>query len=175
MAGRSRVPPGLAWPVRRKAQLWSERWQAPEQRLKSLESTIRDEGAILAHGSAYDRWDLEVRGGLLAAVRLLMTVEEHGAGRQMFRFHLTPRYTPAALVAFLPPALLAVAAALDQAWAVSVILSVIFAFLAAYSFFECASATAVLLRALRREGADRPIQADQPVTGAVAVPSPPSS
>lgn len=155
MAGRSRVPPGLGWPVPRHLQLWSEKWHTSEQRLSSLESAIREEGGILAHGGPYDRWDLEVRGGLLAAVRLLTTVEEHGAGRQLFRFRLVPRSTPVALAAVLPQGILVAGAVLDKAWLAAALLSVAFIFLAAYSFVECASAMAVLLRALRREGVGR--------------------
>ena len=30
-------------------------------------------------GGDYDRWDLEIRGGLLGSLRTRMAIEEHGA------------------------------------------------------------------------------------------------
>jgi hypothetical protein len=50
-------------------------------------------GAIVASGGDYDRWDLEVRGGLLGSGRVRLAVEEHGSGGQLVRLHWWPRYT----------------------------------------------------------------------------------
>lgn len=80
LPGKPRVPRVLAWPVRKKLSYWSEEWQVPEQRLKRLESAICERGVMLVRGGNYDRWDFEVRTGLLGAARLLLTVEEHGDG-----------------------------------------------------------------------------------------------
>ena len=82
---------GWAWPWARTRQLWSEQWQCPLARLQAIEETLRAEGTTSFRGGNYDRWDLEVRGGLLGAVRLLATTEEHGAGRQLVRFRLWPK------------------------------------------------------------------------------------
>ena len=54
---------------------------------------LRTAGRRVARGSAWDRWDLEVSGGLLGGARVRMAVEEHGAGRQLIRFNAWPRWS----------------------------------------------------------------------------------
>jgi GT2 family glycosyltransferase len=152
----SRTSPGLAWPLTRKAQIWSEQWQAPERLLKNLESAIREEAGVLVRGGDYDRWDLELRRGSLAAVRLYMTVEEHGAGRQMFRFRLSPYYTAVARMVVLPPTALAAAAAVDHAWTVTVILVALSIYATALALLQCGSAMAILKKVLQRQGVMQP-------------------
>jgi hypothetical protein len=46
-------------------------------------------------GSETDRWDLHAHLGPLGAARLRATVEEHGHGRQLLRFRIWPRWSPA--------------------------------------------------------------------------------
>src|SRR2546425_588871 len=67
-----RGAPGLSLPRPRTAAIWTEQWQDPTARLQSLEAALRVSGASVLLGGDYDRWDLEVRGGLLGAVRILM-------------------------------------------------------------------------------------------------------
>ncbi len=149
---RKRGLGGLAWPLPRKGQLWSEEWEAPEQKLKGLELAIREQGRPFVRGGDYDPWDLEMKGGFLATVRLLMTVEEHGGGRQMYRFRLMPRYTGVAPIVFLPLAGLAAAAAIDQAWAAAGILAGLCAFIGIWWGMGCGAAMAVLKKALKMKG-----------------------
>ncbi len=89
--------PLLELPRRCVVSLWSERWRSAEERLSSLEATLRVFGLPLRRGGDFDAWDLEVRGGTLGAVRLLMAVEEHGAGRQFVRVRVWPRCSPVGL------------------------------------------------------------------------------
>jgi hypothetical protein len=77
--------------------VWHESWQSNEHRLETMERTLRANGARVARGGAFDRWDLEVRGGHLGAARLRMTIEEHGSGKQMARFRVWPRWSAGAL------------------------------------------------------------------------------
>ena len=73
-------------------------------------------GARVSDGGPYDRWDLEVAGGALARARLLIAVEDHGAGTQYVRFGIWPKCSAAGLsvIAFL--AALTGAAATSAAW-----------------------------------------------------------
>jgi GT2 family glycosyltransferase len=93
----------FSFPRPRDIKRWTETWQSSASRLAALESQLRSSGVIVARGGAYDRWDLEVRRSFIGAVRVRMGIEEHGAGRQLVRVHLTPRYSRAApsLVALL--------------------------------------------------------------------------
>ena len=103
--------------------LWSERWQAAEERLQLLEATLRTEGAVVLRGGAYDRWDLEVRGGFVGATRTQMVIEEHGAGQQYIRFRFWPRCSTAWVVATILFAFLCDWAAFDHAWLASAVLA----------------------------------------------------
>ena len=139
----------LAFPWPRTFRLWSERWQVAEERLQSLEAALRRSGAVVLRGGHYDRWDLEVRGGTLNAVRILMAIEEHGGGRQLVRFRLWPRCSPGGLILILLFGILVTWAALDRAWIASAILGVVTLMLTLRTLQECASATAAVLHVLQ--------------------------
>ncbi len=111
----------LPWPWSFTA--WSERWRAPAERLSALEAALRARGFVVLRGGHFDRWDLEVRGGVLGAARLLMATEEHGAGRQLVRFRVWPHLS--ALTAGSVAGLVGIAsiAAGDGAWLVAAVLA----------------------------------------------------
>ena len=69
-------------------------WQAPTRWLETLEEALRPTGVPPLRGGDFDRWDLEVPGGISGSCRLRMAVEEHGAGRQLVRFRCWPRPAP---------------------------------------------------------------------------------
>lgn len=83
--------PGFALPAPRRREVWSESWQAPEERVRSLGARLRDGGARVRVGGGCDRWDLQVCGGALGGARLRTMVEEHGGGRQLWRCRIWPR------------------------------------------------------------------------------------
>ena len=145
---RLRGASALQLPRPRMSIVWSECWQAPAERLQSMEVALRALGACVRRGGDYDRWDLEVRGGILGTVRTLMAIEEHGAGRQLVRFRSWPRCTANRLALVLLFAILSTAAALDHAWAASIILGMVALLLALRTLQECASAMAIMLRVL---------------------------
>jgi glycosyltransferase involved in cell wall biosynthesis len=83
----------LVLPWRRTVSVWHERWRSAEERLAELERRLRAGGLVVLRGGSYDRWDLELRGGTLGGARLRMTIEEHGAGKQMARYCAWPAWT----------------------------------------------------------------------------------
>ena len=87
----------FAAPLPRVFSEWTEAWQSGEDRLTEIEERLRADGAIVARGGVYDRWDLQARHGFTGAVRIRIGIEEHGAGRQLVRLQLTPRYSRAAI------------------------------------------------------------------------------
>ena len=110
--------------------VWSEHWEAPENRLRAVEAGLVASGASVVPGSDYDRWDLEVRAGALGGARLIMGVEEHGAGKQLERVRWWPRCsTPALALVFMLGAL-ALGAGVDSAWFAAVGLGLAAALLA---------------------------------------------
>jgi len=141
--------PWFSLPRRRTSAVWTERWQDPVARLQCLEITMRHGGGVVVHGGEYDRWDLEVQGGLLGASRMLMAVEDHGAGTQFVRFRSWPRFSRVAVVLTLFFALLSAGAAGDREWSAAVILGTITALLTLRTLEEAAGAEAVILRAIK--------------------------
>jgi hypothetical protein len=143
----------LALPVRRTWSRWSEEWQPAERWLDEIEWWSWEGGAVLHRGDEFRRFDLEVRGGLLGRVRLLLALEEHGAGRQVVRARLWPVWSGAASrVAVLMALLLAAghwyhapSSAMVALWAVA-------GFLVIRGVQEAALAMGTMTRALKRLG-----------------------
>ena len=121
-------------------------------RLQAIEETLKVEGTSGARGGDYDRWDLEVRGGLFGAARLLATTEEHGAGRQLVRFRLWPKYSVQGLVLILLFIALATGAALDHAWYPAIALVLVAVLPACRMLQECAGAMATVQHVLKQVG-----------------------
>jgi GT2 family glycosyltransferase len=173
---RRRGMRGLALPWPQACTIWSERWQASDERLRSVEAALRAAGAVVLRGGDYDRCDLEVRGGMLGAARMCLALEDHDGGRQLVRFRTWPRCSPTGLTLPLLFAALSTGAALDRAWVACAILSATALPLALLTLQECAAATATLIRALRAAGEGEPdarlAAQDRQATGPVdALPS----
>ncbi len=99
-----------------KPTLWFEHWQDPAALLNGVSDTLRSDGIPCYAGGDYDSWDLEVRSGLLGSARLNMTVEEHGGGKQLFRFRIRPRLAHWGLRLAGLFGVIAILATLDAAW-----------------------------------------------------------
>jgi GT2 family glycosyltransferase len=136
----------LPWPWPRTFTAHSEKWQDPLSWLESLESSIKGLRNVVRRGGDFDRWDLELRGGLLGCVRLLMAVEEHGGGKQFVRFRTWPRCSAVGVVLPLFFAILSACAALSQAWIACAVLNVVAFLFMMLIYKECASAMATVLR-----------------------------
>lgn len=140
--------PHFAFPRPRTSTIWSECWQAPEERLASLETALRGRGAVVRRGGDFDRWDLEVWGGLYGSVQTRMAIEEHGGGKQLVRCRSWPRFSRLGPIMTLLFVVLATVAAIDQAWLASAALGAGAGLLAFLAFEDCAAATASLLHVL---------------------------
>ncbi len=129
---------------RRQVALWSEAWRAPAERLRALESRLRDAGIAVFHGGVFDRFDLEARAGVLGSGRLLMAVEEHGGGRQLVRERTWWR--PGRFALWLSGALAALAAgaSLDAAWPAALVLAGAALAVGLRTLSECAAAREAL-------------------------------
>jgi len=136
----------IPWP--RTLSVWSEQWQDPLAWMQSLEESLKGLRTRVLRGGDYDRWDLELRGGLMGATRLLMAVEEHGGGKQLVRFRAWPRLAPVGLGLTLLFAALAAAAALDQAWITCILLDSFALLLLLTMFRESAATMGAVLRVI---------------------------
>jgi O-antigen biosynthesis protein len=141
---------GLSLRRRHTFSTWTEQWQAPEQRLSGLERAVRGAGAPVVRGGPYDGWDLQARGGMLGAVRILTATEEHGAGRQLVRVRSWPKYSSGGVTLIILLAALAVAAAVDHATVAAALFGALAAALALRALHETASAAAAVRSGLER-------------------------
>jgi hypothetical protein len=141
---------GLSLRRRHSLAIWTEHWQAGEQRLGDLELAVRGAQVPVVRGGPYDRWDLQARGGMLGAVRILMAIEDHGAGRQLVRVRFWPRYSPGAVVLTVLMAALSIWAAADHAVVAAALFAALAGALALRALHETASAAAAVRSALAR-------------------------
>ena len=142
--------PVRAVPQPRTVAVWSETWTAPEAWVARLDAALLQRGAHVCRGGSFDRWDLEVRGGLFAAVRVLAGVEEHGGGKQLVKFRLWPRLTRSWLLPALPLGGLAAGAALGGGWVAAAVLGAGFLLLTARAVLDGALAAGAFRHALSR-------------------------
>jgi len=99
---------------------------------------------------------------MLGCVRLFTVVEEHGAGKQLFRVRSWPRLSMLSLWLIVLFSLLAVLAVDDHAWLAGAILGAIAGSFIARTLYECAAAMASVLRAIIQvEGEERETIAKQ--------------
>jgi GT2 family glycosyltransferase len=151
---RKRGASGVAFPRLRCFTIWSEHWQDSAQRLRSLEIALRAAGVSVSRGGDYDEWDLEARDGTFGAVRILMTAEEHGAGKQLVRLRARPIESTGLLVVLLALLLFSLAAAWARAWVPTTSFAATGLVLFLRMFQDCATATAATIRAVKRMGAE---------------------
>jgi O-antigen biosynthesis protein len=140
----------FAVPCRKTVTIWRDRWQAPAESVESLETQLRNRGAIVRRGGTFDAWDLEARVGSLGTLRLITAAEDHGAGKQLFRIrlrsHVCRRWGVAAAVL----AALSMSAALSSAWVVSALLGSAAGWVLLRSLSDIGGATAAVLHSVQQ-------------------------
>jgi GT2 family glycosyltransferase len=119
---RRRIQATWRWRRSYNSDIWSERWHAPEAWLESVVKRLKRRRVPMRLGGDFDAWDLELRGGLFGAARTLMAIEEHGSGKQMVHFRVWPKFSAPGMVLGTLLTVLAIGAALDEAWAVASLL-----------------------------------------------------
>jgi O-antigen biosynthesis protein len=72
---------------------WSESWNSSENWLSLIEQNLIKLKCSIKRGGDFDRWDLEIRTGLFVKGRGLLTIEEHGASKQMLKLKCWTNYS----------------------------------------------------------------------------------
>ena len=152
-AWRYRGHRGFSVPRTERISILNERWQSPEDILHSIETLLRKSNCFVVRGGAFDRWDLEVRGGMFGGSRLFLLVEEHGNGKQFLRMKVWPasRITMFFLFCFFSS--LSIFSGIDGARLVSYVLGATGIFLLLRTLWECSRAQAALKEGVARWGA----------------------
>ncbi len=130
------------------ATVWSETWCSAEDRLRQIAGAAGANGTRVIIGGPTDRWDLEIRGGAVGAVRLRSVTEEHGQGRQLRRFKIRPRIPPALAPTVAALSAAGALAALAGSWLVAGLLIAVAVGLTVAMVCECGIATATALGAV---------------------------
>jgi len=140
----------FAFPGWKKFAIWREQWQACHEILETVERDLKKHCVFLRRGEDFDRWDLEVQGGLLGRVQLTTVVEEHGSGRQLIRFILKPRFNWGCMVLLTVFGILAIGAGMNRVWMATAFCGAVAFLIALRAFLECGSATAALLAGIKK-------------------------
>jgi GT2 family glycosyltransferase/membrane protein implicated in regulation of membrane protease activity len=105
---------------------WSEKWHSTEDYLQSLEQSLINQQMVAQRGGDFDRWDLQTGNKLFAHVRCLLTVEEHGAGKQYVKIKSTVSFAAFSLSVLLITGVLAGLALWEQEWIVGSVFAAFF-------------------------------------------------
>ncbi len=141
----------LSLPRRRNFSVWNESWRSPAAFLEELKQALEENHSVVAHGGAWDWWDLEVRGGVIGAVRIQMLCEEHGQDRQLIRFRCQPRWSSESWALIVIFASLAFSAFLNGALVAAAALGCVGSLFLLRGCFETAAATGALTRIMDRD------------------------
>ena len=147
---RTAVVAGKHGSPNRTRQVWSEKWRSTDDWLSSILTRLQTAKVPAMAGGDFDAWDLQVQGGLLGIARLVIAIEEHGAGRQLLRLRIYQRTTLQVFVLLFILALMSLAATLDAAWLVSGSLCCLMLLLAARAHYESRVAASALLNEVQR-------------------------
>ncbi len=95
---------------------WSEKWKAPQEWLQEIERNLITSGVRVRRGGPYDEWDLHVACGFFSSAMGLLTIEEHGGGKQLLRFKCKPKYSRTGILLTIILSILSVMAAVEKSY-----------------------------------------------------------
>ena len=145
---RRRARPLPALPRPRTIEIWSEHWRDPKQWVEQLQDGLTAAGGFVRSGGPFDRWDLDLRAGVLGGVKIRTAVEEHGGGKQLLRARIWPRATAAGRLTILILTLLAVFAVYRDQPEIAIAIAVAIALLATFGIEGMATATSLAVTQL---------------------------
>jgi hypothetical protein len=129
--------------------LWSEVWHAVRDRLEGVESALKQLGAVVRRGGDFDNWDLEIRSGLLGSARLQVVAEEHGQGKQLVRWRVSPKCSEIGLIVLATLIAISAGAGAARAWTACATVTMMGLLLGLSVLQECEAAMALALRAIQ--------------------------
>jgi hypothetical protein len=135
--------------------LWSEVWHAARDRLEGVESVLKQLGGVVRRGGDFDNWDLEIRSGLLGSARLQVVAEEHGQGKQLVRWRVSPKCSEIGLIVLSTLIAISVGAGTARAWTACATVTMMGLLLGLSVLQECEAATALALRAIQERQAEQ--------------------
>ena len=132
--------------------LWSEDWQPAEKWLTETEKNLVNLRSRVRRGGDFDDWDIQVSNGLFAKSRGLLTIEEHGSGKQYLRIKCKTIITSIAFLLLFTFAGLSLWAALEDQYLVSGIIGLVWSLTLFRIFYEAGSTVNSLFIAFMESG-----------------------
>lgn len=132
--------------------LWYEEWQDAESWLIKIEKNLVNLRSRIKRGGDFDNWDLQVNNGFFAKGHGLLTIEEHGGGKQYLRLKCKAIFTPVAYSITIFLAGLCLWAAWDHEFVASCIFGFFLTLAIFRSFYEADSSLNSLYVALMQSG-----------------------
>ena len=129
--------------------IWMEKCHSSDFYLSHIRNRLISDSVTSGNGGDFDPWDIEVRGGILGAGRLLLAIEEHGDGKQYLNYRVWPVCTRCGFIPIVLFGLLAAAAFTNAALLAGAILIVPVLVYLAGTIVESASATAKIMELIQ--------------------------
>ncbi len=136
--------------------LWSETWKSSEDWLLGVENTLNHHRVSVKRGGDFDRWDLETGCGLFACSRGLLTIEEHGGGKQYLKFRCWSDISRIAVFLSSFFAVLTLVAVASEAFIVSIIFGIISLLVVWRVLKNSAKGTHILSQAFLNQDVSKP-------------------
>jgi GT2 family glycosyltransferase len=162
---RQRTSASPNWNVLESQTLWREDWRTPDAWLGEITALARQQHKVVREGGDFDDWDIELCGGLGDA-RLIMAVEEHGAGKEMLRFRCWCRLPTIMIVTLIAGSILSALAAMQDAWVAAGIISLGVLATAWLSLRQATQGMAVIAEVLKQYGEEQTREQSDPDTSA---------
>lgn len=139
----------LFWPRVYHLTSWSKQRQSTMERLETIAAKLRMDGKLVHYGGDVNRWNLQLRGGMMGSARILLAGGEGSADKQTTRFRIWPVVSVQGLGFILLFAVLAGLASLDHAWIAATVLGAITITLMGRLWLECSRAVSDLLESIK--------------------------
>jgi GT2 family glycosyltransferase len=143
---RLRGVSGFTAPLPQSIELVMTKWRMPNEWLQIAESQMKQSCVSVLRGSDFDRWDLEIRGGLLATIRVKLMTEDLGDEKQLIRWRIVPRYPSLLATLVLITFIAAIAAGIDRQMLLAATFAIIGLTSAILSIRACGAALATFKR-----------------------------
>jgi GT2 family glycosyltransferase len=132
--------------------IWSEFWSGTDERLNAIAVRLRHAGLRVRFGDEFARHDLQICRGRFAGARMLMAIEEHGAGRQLIRLRIWPYLLlPARAVLAISFGGMAITAAVGN-FPLSIGFAILAVMAMACAFEQSAAACSIVRKTLLEDG-----------------------
>jgi hypothetical protein len=127
---------------------WSEVWHSMEERLSGIEKKLTQLRSRVKRGGDFDQWDIQASNGLFARSRGLLTIEEHGGGKQMLRLKCRTAFSATAIFIIVLLAGICLYAVLDKHYLVAAIFCFSLAVVLSRAFYEACTTLSSMYIAL---------------------------